>query len=206
MKHLSREELIDSLERTLPATREAHLGDCSTCRDERAALAQVLQRVVDVEVPEPSPLFWEHFSARVREQIVQQPQPVGTGWSGLSAWSWPRWAVGTAMLLVCVTLGWVGLHDARHGRLGDKSGSVRTLHDGTPEPGDAGYPGVVTISSDEDWNLVVSMAEDVTVDDADEPGLAIRPGATDRALTDLSSEQRSELARLLTAEMTRPAS
>jgi hypothetical protein len=61
-------------------------------------------------------------------------------------------------------------------------------------------------SPDEDWNLVVSMAEDVTVEDADDPRLAVKPGATERVLTDLSSEQRSELARILTAELLRPAS
>jgi hypothetical protein len=30
--HLSREELIDSLEGTLPPTREAHVDGCAACR------------------------------------------------------------------------------------------------------------------------------------------------------------------------------
>jgi hypothetical protein len=199
MKHLSREELIDSLEGTLAPAREAHADGCASCRAERASLQQVLQRVAAVEVPEPSPLFWEHFGARVREAVERQPQPVSTGWQ---AWAWPRWAVGAATLLVCITLGWAGYRDHRYGRL-TGSGSVRLLHEGAPDTSD---PALSVALSDEDWNLVVSMAEDVTVDDADEPGLVVRPGATDRALTDLSSEQRSELARLLTAEMSRPAS
>lgn len=197
MKHLSREELIDSLDATLPPARQAHMDGCAPCRQERASLQQVLQRVASVEVPEPSPLFWEHFSARLQEAVERQPQPaVSTGWY---AWTWPRWAVGTATLLVCVTLAWVGVKQSRHSRLPGPATVAESADPGLVPP-------LAPSLSDEDWNLVVSMAEDVTVDDADEPGLAVRPGASDRALTDLSSEQRTELARLLTAEMARPAS
>jgi hypothetical protein len=201
MKHLSREELIDSLEGSLPLAREAHVDDCATCRAERASLQQVLQRVSAVEVPEPSPLFWEHFGAHVREAVAQQPGPRRESWlSGWLAWTWPRWTVGTATLVVCVMLGWTGVQSYRHARFVARPGA------GVISNPDVSDPSLSAAVSDEDWNLVVSMAEDVTVDDADEPGLVIRPGATDRALTDLSSEQRNELARLLTAEMTRPAS
>jgi hypothetical protein len=202
MKHLSREELIDSLDGTLPPARQAHMDGCASCRQERASLQQVLQRVASVDVPEPSPLFWEHFSARLQEAVERQPEPaVSTGWG---AWAWPRWAVGTATLVACVMLAWVGVKESRHSRLpGPRLPASGAVID-SADPGLA--QGLTPMLSDEDWNLVVSMAEDVTVDDADEPGLAVRPGASDRALTDLSSEQRTELARLLTAEMARPAS
>jgi hypothetical protein len=199
MKHLSREELIDSLEGTLAPARNAHVDGCATCRAERVSLQQVLRRVAAVEVPEPSPLFWEHFSARVREAVARQPQPATPGWQ---TWTWPRWAVGAATLVVCLTLGYAGWRDYRPGRFSG-SPSVRLTHEGAPDTSD---PGPSAALPDDDWNLVVSMAEDVTVEDADEPGLIVRPGATDRAITYLSSEQRSELARLLTAEMSRPAS
>jgi hypothetical protein len=210
MKHLSREELIDSLEQTLPLAREAHLDTCVTCRAERGSLQQVLARVASVDVPEPSPLFWEHFSERVREQVARQPQPAASAWpawatlseSGWTAWTWPRWAVGAATLLVCVTLGWAGWRDYAHGRF---AGSTKAEHH-TPLSLPRADMTVSDGSPDEDWNLVVSMAEDVTAEDADEPALAVRPGAAERVMADLSPEQRSELARLLTAEMTRPAS
>lgn len=209
MKHLSREELIDSLERMLPPEREAHADACETCRAERGALQQVLHRISEIEVPEPSPLFWEHFSARVREQVAHEPTPPPSAWpawatvSGWNAWGWPRWAVGAAMLVICVTLGWAGWRDYRHGRVGGGSTGAHSLP-GTPPGTEMGS--VLDGSGDEDWNLVVSMAEDVTVEEGDESTLAVKPGATERALTDLSSEQRSELARLLTAEILRPAS
>jgi hypothetical protein len=200
MKHLSREELIDSLEHTLPPVREAHVDTCDACRAERTALQHVLGRVKAVDVPEPSPLFWQHFSARVREQIAQQPQPAPASiWTAWSAWSWPRWAVTAATLMVCVTLGWAGLRDYRRAHIVQSPTVARGAAAYAPEASAAE-------ASDEDWNLVVSMAEDVSIEDADDTAMAVRPGAADRGMADLSSEQRSELARLLTAEMTRPAS
>jgi hypothetical protein len=209
MKHLSREELIDSLEHELPLAREAHVDACPSCGAERAALQHVLHRVAEVEVPEPSPLFWEHFSARVHDQVVRQPAPLPSAWpawmtlSGWRSWGWPRWAVGAATLVICVTLGWAGWRDYRQGAVRGGSTGAYNLP-ATPLGSDGGS--ALDGSSDEDWNLVVSMAEDVTVEDGDEAGLAVKPGAAERVLTDLSSEQRSELARLLTAEMLRPAS
>jgi hypothetical protein len=199
MKHLSREELIDSLEHTLPPAREAHVDTCHTCRAERTALQHVLGRVKAVDVPEPSPLFWQHFSDRVAAQIAQQPAPdvAGSLWA---RWTWPRWAVAAATMVVCVTLGWAGLRDYRRTHFVDVPSVTRSAMTHASES--AALDG----AAEEDWNLVVSMAEDVSIDDADDAAMAVRPGAADRVMSDLSSEQRSELARLLTAEMARPAS
>jgi hypothetical protein len=219
MKHLTREELIDSLEQTLPAARAAHAASCATCRGEQESLRRVLDRVVAVDLPEPSPLFWEHFSARVRERVAQQPVPrpsrwpawaasdgSGAGWSW-SALSWPKWAVASATVLVCFMLAWVGVRDFRHaGRhvVVARPGAAGTDYAASTEainlPSD--------IPSDEDWNLVVSMAEDVTIDESEEAGstFTVRPGATERAMADLSSDQRRELANILAAEMGRPSS
>jgi len=215
MKHLSREELIDSLEQTLPAAREAHMDSCATCRAERESLRRVLERVVAVDVPEPSPLFWEHFSAHVRDRVAHQPPPRPSAWPAwatlpVSRWSalrWPNWAVASATLMVCATLGWVGWNDYRYGRY---AGALAPGGRATADYAYASRPESVLLPSDapseEDWNLVVSMAEDVTVDETEEAGLAVRPGAAERVMADLSSEQRRELARLLTAEMARPSS
>jgi hypothetical protein len=203
MTHLSREELIDSLEHTLPPAREAHVDTCDACRAERASLLQVLGRVKTVDVPEPSPLFWTHFSERVREDIAREPQPAPAAWPAwpaFSAWSWPKFAVAAATVVVGVTVGWAGWRDYHRGQFADTSAA---MHGTTRTRESAVLP---ETASDEDWNLVVSMAEDVTIDDADDSAMAVRPGAADRVMADLSSEQRSELARLLTAEMARPAS
>ena len=48
--------------------------------------------VAEVEVPEPSPLFWDHLSARVRDAVAAEP--ARRWWSGVR--SWPRWLMPAA--------------------------------------------------------------------------------------------------------------
>ncbi len=65
MKHLSHDELLDAAEGH-GGGRE-HVDACTACRAEVEALAAALREAKSVDVPEPSPLFWEHLAARVRE-------------------------------------------------------------------------------------------------------------------------------------------
>ena len=69
MKHLTESEMVDLLDATLAPGRRAHLDACDACRTTADGLRAVLARSADVAIPEPSPLFWEHFSARVREDV-----------------------------------------------------------------------------------------------------------------------------------------
>jgi hypothetical protein len=49
-----------------------------------------MSAAADVAVPEPSPLFWDHFSARVREAVAAEGLP------RRPLWSWPRLAMPVA--------------------------------------------------------------------------------------------------------------
>jgi hypothetical protein len=135
MAHWSREELIDSLDQAPPPARLAHLDACAHCRAERDALVAVLRDVSRVQVPEPSPLFWDRLSARVRESLADEPTPVAPrwlspGWSSpgwLSpAWvspAWVSWASGhwawsAVTLALCITVGSVGWYQWRHDTTG----------------------------------------------------------------------------------------
>src|SRR5262245_49777261 len=85
MNHLSPDELIDAMEGVLDAERRAHLDVCEECRRQFEDLASVLSEAKQASVPEPSPLFWNHFSARVNEGIDRETT---------SAWpEWLRWQV-----------------------------------------------------------------------------------------------------------------
>ena len=72
--HLSSQEFVDALEGGLDVARQHHLSACAACQTEVEALRAI---VVDVEtvadVPEPSPLFWDHFQARVQAAIEKLP-------------------------------------------------------------------------------------------------------------------------------------
>src|SRR5215475_3129471 len=85
MNHLTSDELIDAMEGMLEAERRAHLDACEECRRQFDDLAGVLNDAKQASVPEPSPLFWNHFSARVNEAIDRERD---------SAWpQWLRWQV-----------------------------------------------------------------------------------------------------------------
>src|SRR5262245_8728068 len=90
MQHLSGDEFVDLVEGIVSDVDLPHLASCDRCRgqlaDLRAALAMAAEKEV-VDVPEPSPLFWDHFSARVREAVANEPAPPDGWWQRL--WSWP---------------------------------------------------------------------------------------------------------------------
>src|SRR6187455_2911243 len=100
MNHLSPSEFVDFVEGTLDAARGSHAERCESCRRSGEELRRVFESsAARGDVPEPSPLFWEHFSARVRGAVAQET---------VSAPGWMTWRpafVAIAALAVFVTAG-----------------------------------------------------------------------------------------------------
>lgn len=216
--HLTPEELIDSRERQLPAARQAHADACVVCRAELARLDDVLREVAAVDVPEPSPLFWDHLSARIRDRVADEPTPAPasenplgrlidwlTGWSAA-----PRWAFAAVLIALCASLGWLTWSQlAREGATGNgpasRPPSVQVAN-GESSPASAPPSQVAAPLDDEaesEWTLMLRMAEDVTWDDAEGSSLDVRPAAVDRALIELTAEERDRLVQLMQADLAR---
>ena len=122
MSHLSRDERLLALDGALDATRQAHLASCAACRTDVETLGGVLARVRAVDVPEPSPLFWDHLAARVGDAIAREPAPVpDRGW-----WS-PRlaWAAA-AVVITAAGAGYLARPQPQpaHGRRGARTPAV----------------------------------------------------------------------------------
>lgn len=79
--HLRSQEFVDALDGALAPDRLEHLDGCGACRAELAAMQSVM---IDVRpaggVPDPSPLFWDHFSERVRQATAADPVPDPAPW------------------------------------------------------------------------------------------------------------------------------
>jgi len=199
MTHLTDVELVDLLDGTLASSRERHLEVCDSCRATAARLREALARAADVKMPEPSPLFWEHFSARVHEGVraaeTGQP-PRGFGWAhGTTV----NWALSGA-LLTLVLVGGVWRASAprpQHSASPTAPASMATVADQ-----DAFDP--ETLGHDEAWALVRTVADDVPWDDAAAEGFGVRPGSVEHAMVALTGDERSELVRLLQAETKQP--
>lgn len=241
MKHLSREELVDSLDGVLTPPRQAHVESCSRCRAERDALASVMREMSRVDMPEPSPLFWDHLSARVRESLEHEPAPApASAGPGLVAWLSGHWAWSAVTVALCVIVGGIGYQQMRmpiastvvtrpstpgtvasnagvETRLDPKSTGVarapRVPQGQLAANADARAVIRPATVVDDDWNLMMRVAEEIPWDDDGAStdtavnGLTIvRPETADAVVRELTADERRELVRLLHEEMTRPPS
>jgi hypothetical protein len=217
--HLTPEELIDSRERQLPPARQAHADACVVCRAELARLDEMLRDVAAVDMPEPSPLFWDHLSARIRDRVAHEPPPAParenplshlTDW--LNGWSAaPRWAFAAVLIALCASLGWLGWAELRRGGNGPAGPRSVQVDKGEGRPGSTPAPETAAaeataVSGDDaesEWTLMLRMAEDVSWDDAEGSSLYVRPAAVDRALIELTAEERDRLLQLVQADLAR---
>jgi hypothetical protein len=191
MHHLSQHVLLALAEQShVDAESARHATECVRCRDEVLSLARVLREVRAVDVPEPSPLFWDYLSARVRARIDSEARPRLDFAHGTFGWRWwPALASGLAAIGLLV----MSLGPARQSGMAP----VAPPRPGRPLVAVSGGP--VTA-----WQTVLNAAA------AAEPAIesvdvAVTPTSAERALLDLSPEEDVELARLLRQEMRRPA-
>src|SRR5215212_855316 len=84
--HLSDVELVDLADGTRPESSAPHLAACEPCRRQLLDLRRMMSATASVDVPEPSPLFWERFPDRVREAIAEEARTPRAWWSGLLRW------------------------------------------------------------------------------------------------------------------------
>ena len=195
MSHLALDELLDLADGTqVPSeTARLHLASCAACRDRLADAAQTLSAIVDPigrDVPEPSPLFWEHLSARVHEAVaIEAAAPGPSGRAG--RWlSW-RFVVPAAACLVAVMALTMTLRTpATPSQSADATSTSATADnpDGTVDDTAA-------------WSMIADLAAELDWDSAVDAGLTPL-GGVDRALFDLTTDERRELQRLINEDLT----
>jgi hypothetical protein len=206
MKHLNRAELVDFIEASplLPAGRARHVSACHQCRAEADALRSMRALATTDEVPEPSPLFWDHFSARVAE-AVREEEP-GRDRAAVATMRWRRsplatWAAAATMaVLVMVTVVWrTTLHAPAPARGPAMSGASARTPTIAPDAAAAGDDS--DVDADEAWAVVRAAAQDLRWEEAHAAGLSAHPGAAEGLALELTADERSELARLLDKEL-----
>ncbi|HJZ75440.1 MAG TPA: hypothetical protein VKE51_27085 [Vicinamibacterales bacterium] len=98
--HLSAADLVDLAEGARPESSAPHLTTCAACRIQLAELRATMAAAAEADVPEPSPLFWEHLSRRVHDAVAAE-RPGGLRWNWLPVYS----LAGAALLAVIVFTG-----------------------------------------------------------------------------------------------------
>jgi len=177
-EHLRHEEFVDALEQSLAPERQAHLDHCADCQASIAELSDTLQEARSVDMPEPSPLFWDHFSDRVRAATAAEP--VATPWWRPQGWLRP---VAVAAVVAAAVL--------------------VAIYRPAPTPDVESTSDVVAFEApvdDGSWGLVIGLASELDVADVRE---VVKPveGTADSMIAELTAAQRQALAKLLKEEI-----
>jgi hypothetical protein len=193
MGHLSSVDFVDLLEGATIRTAEQHLSECDRCRSEFAALKQTMSAAASTEIPDPSPLFWEHLSARVSEAVAQEapgsgalpgPQSLFSGWRFRTAAG-----VAAAALVIVAAVA-----------LGPRSSAPPPAL-AQPDP-----PAVPAPLEDGSFGLVADFGRTLDWDDLREQmAVSTHTDRIDGGVGQLDSGERRELERLLKEELARHA-
>jgi hypothetical protein len=213
--HVNAEELVDIAEGVRPESSEPHLAGCERCRVQLQELRAMMSELRGGDVPEPSPLFWDHLSRRVSEVVAAEgsAKPRRSSRWFMAGEGGPRYEsavrfvaqlvaarwIWHAAAIAAVLIGSVILGSLRHAPVVHAPGLVVDVADaGTP------IELLRDVSSDEDVSLmmVASLTDDVDLDTAREAGLATR-GSADNAVAHMNETELRELARLLKEELAR---
>jgi hypothetical protein len=189
--HLQPDELIDLAEGARAESSAPHLAACAVCRRQLDELKQAMAIAVDVDVPDPSPLFWDHLSRRVSEAVAADAsRPVW--WPTLDGprlrMLVPALAGMLAAVLVAVV---IQLRAPREVGTSTSEEAVAMARDVMPEPQAGDDPSLV---------LVAELTSEMDLDGAAEAGLAPR-GSAEHAVTHMDGAELRELQRLLRQEM-----
>jgi hypothetical protein len=188
-RHLSVAEFVGAIEGTLDPARMTHARICDTCREELAALRAVRDDAGEA-VPEPSPLFWDHFSARVRAATDAEPFSVASGWV---AWWRPVLALSAAVAAFALVLvmRWPSSLSPADNR------AIPTLH--VPEAPLALEEPTAAMPDDASLDSVVRMASDLSSDDLE--SILSTSASSDALVGELTPEQRQAFVTLLQKDL-----
>lgn len=181
--HLSNDDLLAAIEN--PTLRVEHLEVCDACRARVQELREILAEARGVDIPEPSPLFWDHFSERVRASVAEEPEkaPSWNRWG----WAWPAGVVAALAVVIIA----VAITRSQDGSAGAESAAA-SVND---------LPSLMPPADDPSWVFMTDLAGDLDWDDAGAAGLVARPGSAERALENLSVAERQALVDVLQQEL-----
>lgn len=197
--HLQAEELVDLAEGARPESASPHLHACAQCRAQLADLRAMMTAVAEVDAPEPSPLFWDHFSQRVHDAVAADRAPARRGWRAaiLDVLS-NRASIGSAAAIAVAAIVLIAVVRVFAPPHAPESSSAVLPTVGQPAPPE--YLNDVAVDSDPSLTLVANLTSTLDVEARAETGLS-RVGSADHALTHMNGAELRELHRLLEEEM-----
>jgi hypothetical protein len=197
MRHCTPDELMDVVEGARAETSLPHLSTCAGCRQQLTELRVVLAEVREVPVPEPSPMQWARWSARVRDAVASELERSRSPW--WASWGWVLPVAAAAALTLAVVV--PGMY-----RAAPRSAAAGRGVALVDQPGDGAPVSQVADDAREDpsLGLMFDLATVVDLDSDPVPVFAMGAGTLDEAVDDLSPDEQHELERLLNEAIGRP--
>jgi hypothetical protein len=195
--HLDEAALLDVAEGVSSEHAAAHLAGCERCRVQVEELRSAMHLAEDGTVPEPSPLFWDHLSARVAKAVAEErpgeAAAASIDWAArLRNWRVVTVAAVAAAVILAVAVNRRAAPDASPAQTPAVLATA-TARDLTP-----------SLENDPSLSFIADLASDLDWDDAVEAGLTSGTDAVERVVQDMSDDERRELRRVLQEEMGRP--
>jgi hypothetical protein len=157
---------------------------------------EIIELLRAVEVPEPSPLFWDHLSRRVHEAVAAEPVP-STNWFGRLAW-----AGGIAAVTAVAAFGlsvW-----APSPVTGPAAGPPVAAASGAATS--VVQPETPAFADDAAWTAMGELISEMDIEAAGAAGLTVAPGDADDAFDQLSGDEQQRAVELLRQEIRNPTS
>jgi anti-sigma factor RsiW len=197
-RHLSPDHLIDLAEGALAESSASHLESCETCRRQLAEMRAMMAAASELAAPEPSPMFWDHFSERVRQAIALEGAPRRA--SRWEQWLRPRVvlpvsAVALAAIIIAAVLG------ARPDVPRPGPGVVSASR--PPEPSQPAVFEPLDVLDDSSLSLVADLTAELDWEAVSRMELTTHAGGADEAVRELTGGELRELQRLLKEELAR---
>ena len=202
--HLTLEELIDLAEGARAEAAAPHLQSCEVCRHQLAALRATMSAAAEIVVPEPSPLFWDHLSQRVREAVGGEEAPASRfpGWGWALGGSWRAWAIAGVAAAVIISI------YVTAPRTLPRSSTFSSTPSSTPSSGARSAAAVSSAplapfgaADDPSLALFADLTEQIDPQAITETGWSSHVGAVDEVVASLTADERLELQRLFKEEL-----
>jgi hypothetical protein len=198
--HLSSQEFVDALEGGLEAGRQRHLSVCAECQTQVEGLRAVMADVeTDLDTPDPSPLFWDHFQSRVHAAVREEAAAAHAAspwWQALVGGGALRtWLTAGATVAAVAMVAMIYTRDSATVPVTDPALAANTSLEDVVVPSD---PALVIGGAQ--WEFVSGILATLDEDDVRKV-LTPTEAAVDAAFGSLSEEERRRFLRLLQAEM-----
>jgi hypothetical protein len=188
--HLSPEDLIDIAEGTRRESSAPHLAACDACRRQLSELRAMMTAVADVDVPEPSPRFWEHFSSRVRDAVAAERPRADWNW-------WVRVAMPLGLAAAAAIL--IAFAATTRLLAPERAQPPQTASVAAPPPA-APAPYTLGDITDPSLQLVAGLTDTMDWEGEHDAGLAPH-GSAEHAVTHMNERELQKLRDLLQQEL-----